>query len=236
MSVTEKTSLLAEVGNRIKQRRKAIEISQSKLAELLNTSYQQIQKYESGANQLTLAKLLQFAHALNVDPSYFYEGLSLDELANASPTQSDVIARRNGTALKILLVEDSPADALLFSKATEQFTQNIKLHCLSDTEQVMDYLNRQAQLAEQGVDLVILDLSLPKITGLQLLKIIKGNSQTSILPVLILTNSISRKEMLEAYRMGAAGFIQKSLHLQEYRRAIETVIAYWSEVVALPTH
>lgn len=232
----EKISLLAEVGNRIKQRRKTMEISQAKLAELLHTSYQQIQKYESGANQLTLAKLLQFAQALHVDPAYFYEGISLEELANANPHQSDVIARRANTVLKILLVEDSPADALLFSKATEQFAQTIKLHCLSDTEQVMDYLNRQAQLAEPGVDLVILDLSLPKISGLQLLKTIKGNSQTAMLPVLILTNSISRREMLEAYRLGAAGFIQKSLHLHEYRQAIETVITYWSQVVALPTH
>lgn len=233
MSVIEKPTLQAEVGTRIKNRRKALDISQARLAELMGTSYQQVQKYEGGANQLTLGKLLQFARALNVDPSYFYESLPLDDLAEeAAP--SDVIARRPGSRLHILLVEDNPADALLFSKATSAFEEHIQLECISDTELVMDTIARHAGRPEQ-INLVVLDLSLPKINGLQLLKTIKSNSQTAILPCIILTNSISRREMLEAYRLGAAGFIQKSVKLDLYRAAIETVIRYWMQVVALPT-
>ena len=84
-------------------------------------------------------------------------------------------------------------------------------------------------------EIVILDLNLPKISGMQLLKEIKSNSQTASLPVLILTNSISKKEMTEAYRLGASGFIQKSIDFEEYREAIETLVMYWSKVVALPS-
>lgn len=227
--------LQSEVGNRIRQRRKSLDISQAKLAELIGTSYQQIQKYESGINQLTLGKLLQFAQTLNVDPSYFYEGILLEDLA-AEKEENDVIAKRRGRPLNILLVEDNPADALLFSKAAEQFATLTNITCLNDTELVMDTLSRQAAMPDQAIDLVILDLSLPKINGLQLLKTLKSNSQTAMLPCLILTNSISRREMLEAYRLGAAGFIQKSLQLEDYRKTIETVIRYWLEVVALPTN
>lgn len=233
MGALEKPTLHTQVGNRIKDRRKQLDISQARLAELLTTSYQQVQKYEGGTNQLTLGKLLQFAKALNVDPSYFYEGLSLDGLA-AEPTASDVIARRPGARLSMLLVEDNPADALLFSKAAAPFEGVLDLHCISDSEAVMDTIARHAGRADQ-INLVVLDLSLPKINGLQLLKTLKSNSQTAALPCIILTNSISRREMLDAYRLGAAGFIQKSVRLDLYRASVETVIRYWMEVVALPT-
>lgn len=227
-------SFHSEVGGRIKARRKAMEISQSRLAELMGSSYQQIQKYENGTNQLTLGKLLQFANAMNVEPSYFYDGIPVEVLSSEDDSQSDVITRRKDKLLHILLVEDSPADALLFSKAASEFDEQIKLHCINNTELVMDYLSRQSGSTNQSVDLVVLDLSLPKISGLQLLKMIKNNSQTAFIPCIILTNSISRSEMLEAYRLGAAGFVQKSAQLSPYRHSIETVIRYWLEVVALP--
>lgn len=234
MSALEKhPPLQNEVGNRIRQRRRALEISQARLAEIMGLSYQQVQKYESGANQLTLSKLLQFAQALNVEPSYFYEGITPAELAEEPA--GDVIRRHRRGPLRLLLVEDSPADALLFAKAIEPFGDEVALECMSDSELVMDYLGRAAAAPEKAVELVILDLSLPKISGLQLLKTIKGNSQTAIIPTLILTNSISRREMQEAYRLGAAGFMQKSAQLAEYRASIETVIRYWLKVVALPT-
>lgn len=236
MGAAEKTSISLhhEVGNRIKQRRKVLDISQARLAELLGSSYQQIQKYESGSSQLTLSKLLLFAQVLNVDPSYFYDGIPMDALEDA-PEEPDVIRRRSGKPLSVLLVEDSPADALLFSKASASFGEDITLECLNDPEQLMDMLCRHAQQPDKGYDLVVLDLSLPKIGGLALLKNIKANSQTAAIPVLILTNSISRREMVEAYRLGAAGFIQKSIHLDEYRTSIETMVRYWLKVVALPT-
>lgn len=233
MKTSEVISIHTEVGSRIKDRRRQLDISQTKLAEMMGTSYQQIQKYESGANQLTLRKLLQFAKVMNVDPSFFYEGLPLEELEEELP-QADTIARRPGVVFNILLVEDNPADALLFSKAITPFEGQVELHCQSDPELVMDSIHRFSARPDP-LNLVVLDISLPKISGLQLLKTIKSNSQTATVPCIILTNSISRREMQEAYRLGAAGFIQKPIHLDSYREMIDTVLRYWLQVVALPS-
>ncbi len=227
--------LYRHVGQRIRDRRKSLNISQAKAAELLDVSYQQIQKYETGQSQLSLNRLLQFAKILNVPPDYFYEGISLDD-ALGERIETDIIDKIRTRPLQILLVEDNPADALLFERALQPFVNDVSCYCLSDTEKVMDYLrNAETVYNRRPPDLVILDLNLPKIGGLQLLKTIKGNSQTVETPVLILTNSISRREMLEAYRLGAAGFVQKSIAIDEYRDNVAAIVTYWSKVVALPT-
>jgi len=234
MEAEQPNVIYKQVGLRIKERRRVLRITQSRLAEILDISYQQVQKYETGINQLSLTKLLQFAKALNVSPEYFYEGLTVDSTIGKQ-VDSDFIQRTRSGPVHILLVEDNLSDALLFSKVAKEFENQVSLHCISDAEQVKGYLGNSPETSgKEATDLVILDLNLPKISGLQLLKEIKTNSQTCPLPVLMLTNSVSKKEMIEAYRLGAAGFIQKSINFEEYRQSIETMIIYWSKVVALP--
>jgi len=220
--------IYVHVGNRIRDRRKTLGISQTRIAELMDLSYQQIQKYETGTNQISLARLLQFARLLNVSPEYFYEGISLDETIGKA-VESDLIQRSYRRPLQVLLVEDNPGDALLFERAMQAVEGRVNFSCLSDTEKLMEVLG-----SKQAPDLVILDLNLPRISGLQLLKDIKSNSQTAHVPVVILTNSVSRRELMEAYRLGAAGFIQKSISFEEYSENMQAVMEYWLKVVALP--
>lgn len=220
--------LYLHVGNKIKERRKTLGISQTKMAELMGISYQQIQKYETGVSQISLTRLLQFSRILNVPPEYFYDGAAIDESIGKA-IESDIIQKSYNRELSVLLVEDNPGDALLFERALQSVEQRIKFSCLSDTEKLMETLG-----GSHATDLVILDLNLPRISGLQLLKDIKTNSQTSHIPVVILTNSVSRREMMEAYRLGASGFIQKSISFDEYKENMKTVMAYWLRVVALP--
>ncbi len=68
----------------------------------------------------------------------------------------------------------------------------------------------------------------------QLLKELKGNSQTQSTPVVVLTHSISRREMTEVYRIGAAGFLQKTMAFEAYKESIEIMLQYWLKAVALP--
>lgn len=222
------------IGQRIRERRRLLKLSQSQLAELIGFSYQQIQKYETGASQASISRLLQFARIMNVPLSYFYEGAKLEDDVGVSIT-SDIIQRSRTAPLRALLIEDSPADVILFRKALAATPEQVDLHVIHDSENVMFYLqNHKDHFGKESPDLVILDLSLPKIGGLQLLKMIKSNTETVRLPVIILTNSISRKEMSEAYRFGAAGFIQKSVDLEEYIDSVESAIRYWARTVALP--
>lgn len=230
---SQQTALYRHVGQRLKERRRTLNISQGRLAELMDVSYQQIQKYENGLSQLSVGRMLQLAKVLNISPDYLYEGAPGDMIGVA--VESDVIERNRNRPLNILVVEDNPADAILFDRAIQNFKSQVNVFCLNDPELVMDYfVSHTTKYHQPAPDLLVLDLNLPKVTGLQLLKDIKNNSQTMAVPTLILTHSISRREMQEAYRLGAAGFIQKSMDLDSYKESIELMVQYWLKAVALP--
>ena len=222
------------VGQRIRERRKLLKMSQTQLAEMMGFSYQQIQKYETGSSQMSVSKLLQFGKILNVPPLFFYEGAKLED-AIGEGIATDIIQKTRTQPLNVLLVEDSPADVILFRKALQACSEQVDLQVIHDSETVGDFLqNHLEKFGKAFPDVVILDLSLPKITGMQLLKSLKGNTETVELPVVILTNSISKKEMREAYRCGAAGFIHKSVDIEHYMESIETAMRYWAKAVSLP--
>ncbi|MFA4995173.1 MAG: response regulator [Bdellovibrionales bacterium] len=224
----------AFIGQRIRERRKLLKLSQTELAELMGFSYQQMQKYETGISHVSAGKLLSFARILNVPPNYFYEGLNLEE-SIGERINASVIQRTRAKAFRILLIEYNPADVILFKKAMNECEGSTEVQSFHDADAAMDFLqNHEAKFNQKLPDLIMLDLSLPKMNGLALLKLIKKNPQLQEIPVVVLTNSISMGDMMEAYRCGAAGFIQKSVELNEYMDCMAIVVRYWSKVVALP--
>lgn len=235
MNITEQNDqVYAYIGQRIRERRKLLKLNQTELAELMGFSYQQMQKYETGASHVSAGKLLLFAKILNVPPSYFYEGIKIEENIGQR-ISAHLIQKIRTKAFRILLVEDNPSDVILFKKALSERAEKVEVHVVHDAESVMDMLQNQVVKFDHNLpDLVILDLSLPKLSGLDLLRMIKKHPKMTEMPVIILTNSINMKDMMESYRLGAAGFIQKSVDLDEYMNAIDAVIKYWSKVVALP--
>jgi CheY-like chemotaxis protein/DNA-binding XRE family transcriptional regulator len=222
------------VGNKIRDRRKALRLSQAKLADLIGVSYQQVQRYESGANTLTLNRLMQLAFIMNVKPDYFYEGAPVDgDFGKHIPR--DAIVRKRVTPLRILLVEDSAGDEILFRKALEISQSMAEIHCIREAETVMDFLqNHQVKYGQPRPELIILDLNMPKVDGLTLLKQIKKNQTLHDIPVLFLTNSMRLEDVREAYRNNANGFIQKSSNFDDFCVDIVTTVKYWAKTVALP--
>lgn len=234
MTQDKSKSVYIYVGQRIKERRRLLKMNQTQLAQLMGFSYQQMQKYENGMSEISVSKLLRFAQIFNVPPSYFYEGAPTDDLIGSS-IHSPIIQKQRSTPLNILLIEDNPSEVILFNNAVQESHDKVNLHILHDAGLMHDYLqNHDSKYGKAMPDVIVLDISLPKISGLQLLKSIKRNTQIQEIPVLMLTNSINRDEMIEAYKCGAAGFIQKSVDLHEYGDAISTAIKYWSKVVSLP--
>ena len=223
------------VGNRIRERRKALRMSQSNLADLLGISYQQVQRYETGKNTLTLKRLIQIALAMNVKPDHFYEGAPMHEMLGAK-IDSNVIVKQRLRPLRVLLVEDSTADEILFCRsliATQSFAE---VHCIRESDKVMDYLhNHSTKYGHPCPDIIVLDLNLPKINGLALLKMIKQNQATRNIPVLILTNSVRVEDMEEGYKYNANGFHQKSGDYNEFCQEMGAMIHYWAKTVILPT-
>jgi CheY-like chemotaxis protein len=222
------------VGNRIRDRRKMMKLSQTELADLLKMSYQQLQKYEGGTNAMTLNRLIQMAGVLNVPPSYFYDGAPAESHLPPLP-ESDVINADRTRALQILLVEDNASDEILFRNAVEQSSAFAEVHVIQNPEMVVDFLSHtQEKYMRPRPHLVVLDINLPRMDGLTLLRKIKSDAEIADIPVIMLTNSVRTKEMKESYKLHASGFIQKSLSFEEFADNVGTAMAYWTKAVVLP--
>lgn len=235
MTVTDNNQTVCTfIGQRIRERRKLLRLSQSYLAEMMGLSYQQIQKYEIGASHVSAGRLLEFAGALNVPLGYFFDGLKLEETLGKR-VQSSVIQRTRTQPLHILLIESNPDDVLLFSRMLNECAEGAMVCSAHNAEKAMDHLQHyESRFGRRLPDIVVLDISMPKTHGIEILKSIKRHPRTMEVPVVVLTNSTQVKDMMESYRHGAAGFIQKSVDLNEYRESLEVLVKYWSKTVVLP--
>lgn len=191
MDLLEKPyDLYKMVGQRIKERRKSLRITQTQLAEMMDISYQQIQKYETGLNSVSLERLIQFAKLLNVSPDHFYQGITLNGNMDRK-AGSDIICGTKPQHLQIVLVEDNLADIMLFRKSLEALPEIADLYCINEANKVMDYLcNYATKYAAPAPDIIVLDLNMPHHAGLKILKDLKSNSQTCIIPVIIFTKAL----------------------------------------------
>ncbi|MDD4617088.1 MAG: response regulator [Alphaproteobacteria bacterium] len=218
-------------GNKIKERRKALGLTQAELADLLGLSHQQVQRYESGENTISMACVLSVSKALNVKPEYFYE----DAPESGEPDRrsgSGIIVREPNRPIKILLVEDDYSEELLFRKAAGKSAVPNEVHALQNPENAIGYLHNEKTLRP---DLMILDINMPHLNGIELLKKIRADAQLKNLPVLMLTNSVRTKDMLESYESFANGFVQKNSDLLRFFEDVDLILQYWSRAVILPS-
>jgi two-component system response regulator len=129
----------------------------------------------------------------------------------------------------ILLVEDNPKDEALTLRALKKSNIANKVLVAHDGVEAIDYLfgsgvdGRPNPLPE----LVLLDLKLPKIDGHEVLKRIRSNGRTSLLPIVILTTSVEDRDRLEGYRLGANSYVRKPVDFAEFARAVVQLGLYW---------
>ena len=138
------------------------------------------------------------------------------------------------TPLKLFLVEDNPADVDLTRLALEENRMSFHMEVASDGEEATQYLARLGQPGAVPPDLIILDLNVPKINGLDILKIIKSNEHTQLIPVIVLTTSSAHNDMIACYRNYANCYVTKPLDFEEFIEVIREIKAFWLTVANLP--
>lgn len=134
----------------------------------------------------------------------------------------------------ILLVEDNPADAELVLLSLESAALGARIDVVRDGAEALDYLFcRGAWRGRDAVGpprLVLLDLKLPKVDGLEVLRQVKADARTRAIPVVLLTSSSVDRDVVEGYRLGVNSYVQKPLEFETFRDAVASIGRYWIDV------
>jgi len=131
----------------------------------------------------------------------------------------------------ILLVEDNPDDEALTLRALKKNNILNKVVVAHDGVEALDYLFAEGGYSGRDTsvvpELVLLDLKLPKVDGLQVLRRIRADKRTKLLPVVILTSSKEERDLIESYSLGANSYIRKPVDFVQFGRAVQQLGLYW---------
>jgi two-component system response regulator len=139
---------------------------------------------------------------------------------------------------EILLVEDNPADAELTLHALAKHKLANKLHHAKDGEEALDFHFCRGPYAQRTFDMapqiILLDLKLPKVDGLQVLAQIKKDERTRAIPVIMLTSSSEERDLIASYQLGVNSYIQKPVNFGDFSDVVRQLGMYWLLVNRLP--
>lgn len=140
--------------------------------------------------------------------------------------------------VEILLVEDSAADAELSMHALRAEHLANRITVVSDGEEALDFMFCRGRYSERTFDhpprLILLDLKLPKVDGLEVLREIKSDPRTRAVPVVILTASREERDLVNGYQLGVNGYIQKPVDFEQFRKVIKDTGMFWLVVNVPP--
>ena len=141
----------------------------------------------------------------------------------------------NGDRFQILLVEDNAADVRLMREAMGEARTPNDLQVAGDGELALAFLKGETPEAEHAaVDLVLLDLNLPRKSGLELLVEIRDDAELQLTPVIVLTTSTAEADVRNSYGQGANCFIVKPVDFEHFRVVVAAIDQFWLNVALLP--
>jgi len=137
-------------------------------------------------------------------------------------------------AVHVLLVEDDPGDVLMTKEAFEHYKLNNVLHVVTDGEQALQFLRRADGYADAPrPGLILLDLNLPRLDGLEVLAELKADPVLKVIPVVILTTSQAEQDVLRSYALHANAYVSKPVDFERFLEAIRQIDSFFVTVVKL---
>ena len=144
----------------------------------------------------------------------------------------------NNNEVELLLVEDDPNDVELALIALRKHKLANKIHVVQDGEEPLDFLFAREAYAQRSSNgppkVILLDLKLPKVSGLEVLKVVKSDPRTQAVPVVVMTSSREQRDMVEGYRLGVNSYIQKPIDFDQFQTIIKDLGYYWLVVNQSP--
>lgn len=134
-------------------------------------------------------------------------------------------------AVEILFVEDNPDDVKLTMHALRKYNLANNIQIINDGEEALDFLFARRRFADRNIlqvpKVILLDLKLPKIDGIEVLREIKADNDLKKIPVVVLTSSKEDRDVIAAYELGVNSYIVKPVEFDEFVKAISNVGLYW---------
>ena len=143
----------------------------------------------------------------------------------------------NNTLGRILIVEDDPKDVELTMTALEEYNLANEVVVTRDGKEALDYLYCRGQYQSRGNEnpaVMLLDLKLPKVDGLEVLQQVKSDEQLKTIPVVVLTSSHEEKDMARSYRLGVNAYVVKPVDFHEFVNAVKELGVFWAVINEAP--
>jgi CheY-like chemotaxis protein len=139
--------------------------------------------------------------------------------------------------LEVLVVQSNPADAVLTLEAFKVAGLTSGLHCVAEGEDALLYVHREGKYAQEAIpDLIFLDLSQPRISGLEVLKVLKSTPSLMHIPIVVAAGSDDPEFVRKVYALNGNCFMRKPEELTEFAKFIKSCYEFWSSIVTLPSH
>jgi len=136
--------------------------------------------------------------------------------------------------VEILLVEDNASDLELTLHALKRHRLANRIEIVRDGQEALDYLFAAHRQPNIPPKVILLDLKLPKVDGLDVLRAIKANPATRAIPVIVLTSSREESDMVEAYKLGVNSYVVKPVDFEQFTEAVRILGMYWLLLNKLP--
>ena len=133
--------------------------------------------------------------------------------------------------IEILLVEDDPADAEMTLRALRRNNLANRVHWVKDGAEALDYMFRSGGYAGRGPNptpkLILLDIKMPKVDGIEVLRRLKADEATRSVPVVVMTSSNEQQDVIDSYRLGVNSYIVKPVHFDAFLETVAKIGLYW---------
>jgi CheY-like chemotaxis protein len=135
------------------------------------------------------------------------------------------------SVVEILLVEDNPHDVEMTLRALKKHNLANKVHVVKDGAEALDYVFATGAYAERNINdhpkVILLDLKLPKVDGMEVLRRIRADERTKCIPVVVLTSSQEERDIVESYKLGVNSYIVKPVDFDKFLSTVQELGLYW---------
>ncbi len=135
------------------------------------------------------------------------------------------------TEVEVLLVEDNPSDAELTMRALKKNNMANKIYHVKDGAEALDFLFAQGNYSSRKIEnapkVILLDLKMPKINGIEVLRVLKADVRTKKIPVVVLTSSKEDPDIKECYSLGVNSYVVKPVNFDDFLKAVSDLGLYW---------